>query len=139
MSYPARPNDSKTLALAFLQSFWDGEPERGYSLCAPDAHWQFQRSLHTPDVVPVRAAVEWLNTHLVTGFDPNSGYKVQLGSVIGEGDEASAEYSATGLTRSGETYYNRYHVRFTTRAGKIVSIRPYFDTHYVHKALFKLD
>ncbi len=139
MTSSAAPSDAKSLALAFLQSFWDGEPERGYALCTDDARWQFQRSLHTPDVVPVREAVEWLNSHLVTGFDPNSGYAVQLGSVIGEGDEASAEYSATGLTRNGGRYHNRYHVRFTMRNGKIVSIRPYFDTHYVHNMLYKLD
>ena len=84
-------------------------------------------------------AVDRLMTKLVAGFDPNSGYEVKVGSLIGEGDEASIEYSATGKTVNGGTYYNRYHVRFTVRGGKIISIRPYFDTHYVHRALVPLD
>jgi ketosteroid isomerase-like protein len=130
--------DAKSLGLAFLQAFWDGEPERGYALCAPDAHWRFQRSLHDPPEVPVREAVQWLMDKLVSGFDPESGYTVNLRSAIGEGDEAAIEYSATGLTHSGETYLNHYHVRFTSRDGKIVSIRPYFDTHYVSRVLYDL-
>ena len=131
--------DAKSLARDFLQAFWDGEPTRGYALCAPDATWQFQRSLHTPDIVPIPVAVEWLMNKLVSGFDPDSGYAVTVGSLIGEGDEASIEYSATGKTVRGDTYYNRYPVRFTARNGKIISVRPYFDTHYVHKALVALD
>lgn len=130
--------DAKTLGLAFLQSFWDGDPERGYSLCAPDARWRFQRSLHDPVEVPVREAVEWLMQNLVSGFDPESGYAVEIFGAIGEGDEAAIEYSATGRTRNGDTYHNRYHVRFTARDGRLVSIRPYFDTHYVSKVLHDL-
>ncbi len=130
---------AKDLGLAFLQAFWAGEPERGYALCAPHARWTFQRSLHDPIEVPVREAVEWLNSALVSGFAPESGYTVQLRDAIGEGDEAAVEYSATGRTRRGEIYHNRYVVRFTAENGLIVPIRPYFDTHYVSKTLYDLD
>jgi ketosteroid isomerase-like protein len=135
----ADEQDAKRLGLAFLQAFWDGEPERGYALCHPDARWHFQRSLHDPDVVPVQQAVDWLNAALVSGFDPDSGYTVQLRDAIGEGNEAAIEYSATGRTRRGDTYHNRYVVRFTVEEGRIVSIRPYFDTHYVSRTLYDLD
>lgn len=130
---------AKELGLAFLQAFWAGEPERGYALCAPDARWTFQRSLHDPQEVPVREAVEWLNRELVSGFAPESGYTVQLRDAIGEGDEAAVEYAAVGRTRRGEIYHNRYVVRFTASRGRIVSIRPYFDTHYVSRTLCDLD
>ena len=130
--------DAKSLGLAFLQAFWDGAPERGYALCAPDARWRFQRSLHDPQEVPVADAVTWLMDKLVSGFAADSGYTVQLSSVIGEGDEAAIEYSASGRTVNGATYLNHYVVRFTTRDGRIVSIRPYFDTHYVSKMLYDL-
>lgn len=130
--------DATSLGLAFLQSFWDGQPERGYELCAPDARWTFQRSLHEPCEVPVAEAVKWLMDNLVSGFDPEAGYTVKLFNAIGDGDEAAIEYSATGRTRSGETYLNHYVVKFTVRHGKIVSIRPYFDTHYVSRMLHEL-
>jgi ketosteroid isomerase-like protein len=127
--------DAKTLGLAFLQSFWDGDPERGYKLCAPNALWRFQNSLHKPQECPV----QWLNEALVSGFDPNKGYSVAMRNAIGEGDEAALEYTATGTTRDGSTYHNHYCVKFTARNGQIVSIRPYFDTHYVHRMLHALD
>lgn len=130
--------DAKSLGLAFLRAFWEGDPARGYALCAPEARWRFQRSLHDPQEVPVREAVEWLMDKLVSGFAPDSGYTVELMGAIGEGEEAAIEYSATGLTRTGERYLNHYHVRFTARDGRIVSIRPYFDTHYVSRMLYDL-
>jgi hypothetical protein len=126
--------DAKSIGLAFLQSFWDGDPERGMALCAPGARWRFQKSLHAPQEVPVREAVQWLNETLVAEFDP-TGYTVQLSNAIGEGDEAAIEYSARGRTKRGNLYENQYLVRFTVKDGKIVSIRPYFDTHYVSKNL----
>lgn len=136
----ARPaGDATRLGLEFLQAFWDGDPERGYRLCAPDARWTFQRSLHDPRVVPVREAVQWLTDTLVAGFAPGERYTVEVRDAIGSGDEAAIEYSATGRTRGGAIYSNNYVVRFTTREGRIVSIRPYFDTHYVHQVLCPLD
>jgi hypothetical protein len=33
----AANSDARTLGLSFPQSFWEGDPERGYKLCAPDA------------------------------------------------------------------------------------------------------
>ena len=131
-------SDAKTLGLQFLQAFWAGKPNEGYALCAPDARWCFQQSLHDPQEVSVPEDVDWLMKTLVSGFAESSGYRVTLRDAIGEGDEAAIEYSATGLTRTGRTYLNYYVVRFTASRGQITSIRPYFDTHYVSRYLFDL-
>ena len=133
------PNAASRLGLEFLQAFWEGDFERGYRLCATDAMWRFQRTLHDPQDVPVRSAVEFLVAKLIGGFAPDSGYSVELRDAIGEGNEAAVEYSASGLTRRGQTYRNNYVVRFTVNDGKIVSIRPYFDTHHVSRMLYPLD
>jgi len=130
--------DAKSLGLAFLQSFWDGDIQRGYKLCAANAKWRFQKTLHDPQEVAVPIAVQWLLDTLVAGFDPDSGYTVTVANAICDGDEAAIEYSATGKTRTGEIYSNNYLVRFTAKNGKIVSIRPYFDTHLVSKLLHDL-
>ena len=60
-------------------------------------------------------------------------------NAIADGDEAAVEYTARGTTRSGAVYENDYLVRMTVRDGRIVSIRPYFDTHRVHHLLYDLD
>jgi ketosteroid isomerase-like protein len=132
-------SDAKQLALDFLQAFWDGDPDRGVALCAPDAVWTFQKSLREPRHAPIAEAIDWLNTVLVAEFDPDSGYEVEVKNAIGEGEEAAIEYSARGKTVRGDIYHNDYLVRFTVRDGKIISVRPYFDTHYVHRVLARLD
>lgn len=129
---------SKDIGLRFLQAFWDGDVEAGLALCADDAQWTFQKSLRSPRYAGIREAVDWLNETLVSGFDPDSGYEVDVKNAIGEGDEAAIEYTARGATRSGEVYENNYLVRFTVKNGLIRSVRPYFDTHYVHKRLVPL-
>jgi pyruvate/2-oxoglutarate dehydrogenase complex dihydrolipoamide acyltransferase (E2) component len=135
----AGPRDARSLGLAFLQAFWDGDVGRGFALCAPDAKWRFQKTLHAPQEVPVREAVSFLMSALVSGFAPDSGYQVQFRNAVAEGDEAAFEYDASGRTVRGELYSNNYLVRMTVRDGWIVSIRPYFDTHLVSRMLYSLD
>lgn len=130
---------SKEIALSFLQAFWEGEPARGIELCAQDAQWTFQKSLRSPRYASVPDAIDWLNAALVSEFDPDSGYSVEVHNAIGEGEEAAVEYTARGKTRRGQVYENNYLVRFTVRDGRIVSVRPYFDTHYVHQRLTALQ
>ena len=54
------------------------------------------------------------------------------------GNDAAVEYAAIGRTRRGDVYHNHDVVRFTVEHGRIVSIRPYFDTHYVSRMLHDL-
>jgi ketosteroid isomerase-like protein len=126
------------IARRFLQSFWDGHVEKGIALCAPDARWTFQKSLRAPRYATIREAVDWLNDALVSGFAPDSGYEVTVHNVIADGGEVAMEYTARGGTRSGGIYENNYLVRFTIEDGLIRSVRPYFDTLYVHRRLAEL-
>ncbi len=130
--------DSKKIATSFLEGFWAGEPEKALALCSDNAVWTFQKSLRSPRYASVPDAVSWLNETLVSEFDPDSGYTIEVHSAISDGEEAAIEYTATGTTRKGEVYENNYLVRFTVKKGKIVSVRPYFDTHYVNERLAEL-
>jgi ketosteroid isomerase-like protein len=123
-----------------LQAFWDGDPERGYAMCAEGALWTFQRSLPYPRTAPIPEALEHLNSTLITGFDDDSGYSIEVHNAIDDGgEEAAIEYSARGKTKAGPMYENDYLVRMTVRDGKVHSVRPYFDTHRVHRVLYDLD
>ena len=131
-------DDSKKIAISFLEGFWSGEPEKALALCSDNAVWTFQKSLRSPRYASVPDAVDWLNETLISEFDPDSGYTVEVHSAISDGEEAAIEYTAKGTTRRGDVYENNYLVRFTVNKGKIVSVRPYFDTHYVNERLVKL-
>jgi len=130
--------DSKKIATRFLKGFWDGKPEQALALCTEDAVWTFQKSLRSPRYASVLDAVDWLNETLISEFDPDSGYTIEVHNAISDGEEAAIEYTAKGTTRRGDVYENNYLVRFTVKKGKIVSVRPYFDTHYVNERLVKL-
>lgn len=131
-------NGNAEIARRFLQAFWDGEVDKGLALCADDARWTFQKSLRSPRHAGIREAVDWLNDTLVSGFDPDSGYEVEVHNTIAEGGEVAMEYTARGRTAAGDVYENNYLVRFTIREGMIRSVRPYFDTLYVHRRLAPL-
>lgn len=130
---------ARDAAVGFLEAFWRGDFPGALAHCAPDAVWTLQRTLRTERRVPVPVAIDYLVSTLLSGFAPESGYTVTFGNAIDCGDEAAVEYSAEGRTRTGALYQNDYLVRFTVRDGKIVSVRPYFDTHQVHRLLVPLD
>ncbi len=130
--------DSRKIVTRFLEGFWAGEPEKVFALCSDDAVWTFQKSLRSPRYASVPRALDWLKETLVSEFDPDCGYTVEVHNVIADGEEVAIEYTATGTTRRGELYENNYLVRFTVKNGKIVSVRPYFDTHYVNERLAQL-
>lgn len=131
--------EPRAVATGFLEAFWRGDIPAALARCAPDAVWTLQASLRADQQVPVPMAIEFLMTRLVSGFAPESGYTVTFHNAIAEGGEVAVEYSAAGRTRSGGHYTNDYLVRFTVRDGLIVSVRPYFDTHRVHRLLAALD
>lgn len=133
-----KAEENREIARRFLQSFWDGNVEASLALCADDASWTFQKSLRAPRYASIREAVDWLNETLVSGFDPDSGYEVEVHNIIAEGDEVAMEYSARGRTHAGGVYENNYLVRFTIEDGLIRGVRPYFDTLYVHRRLAAL-
>jgi ketosteroid isomerase-like protein len=129
---------NKEIVTKFLEGFWTGEPEKSLALCSDDAVWTFQKSLRSPRYASVPNALDWLNKTLVSGFDRDSGYKIVVHNVVSDGEEAAIEYTATGTTIRGELYENNYLVRFTVRESEIISVRPYFDTHYVNERLSEL-
>jgi uncharacterized protein len=132
-------DDARAVAVGFLEAFWRGDIPAALAACAPDAVWTLQASLRPERHVPVPVAIDFLMSRLVSGFAPESGYTVTFRNAIAEGDEVAVEYAAAGRTRAGDHYSNDYLVRFTVRDGRIVSVRPYFDTHRVHRLLAALD
>jgi ketosteroid isomerase-like protein len=131
--------ESKKIAVRFLEAFWAGELETALALCDEKAVWTFQKSLREPRYASIPEAVQFLMDALVSEFDPDSGYSVEVHNAMEEGEEVAVEYTARGRTRRGDVYENNYLVRFTVEGDRIISIRPYFDTHYVHQTLANLD
>ena len=53
--------------------------------------------------------------------------------VMVEGDRVAAEVESLGQLKSGRTYNQEYHFKFTIREGRIASVREYLDTQHVQE------
>lgn len=124
------------VALAFLQRFWASDIDGAITYCAPDAVWQFARSLPYARECSVREALEAIIDDMFKSFDPN-GFDIKLRNAISVGDEAAIEYSAHGQTCDGRPYDNDYVMCITVHDGKVTSIRPHTDT--LHLAQLLMD
>ncbi|MBT8445720.1 MAG: nuclear transport factor 2 family protein [Gammaproteobacteria bacterium] len=129
----AMPANART-ALRFLQRFWASDAAGATGLCTPDARFVFARSLPYDRESPVAEAITRISDDMFTSFDPE-GFSIDVHSIIAEGDEVAAEYTATGRTRDGRVYENDYVMKFTLRDGSIARIRPYTDTLHLTRIL----
>ncbi len=122
-------------ALAWLEAFWRGDADAATALCAAQARFVFARSLPYPRQCPVAEAVTAIARDMFASFDPQ-GFAIDMHSVMSEGDEVAAEYSATGSTRDGRRYENDYVMKFSFDAeGRITRVQPYTDTAHLRDLL----
>ncbi len=124
------------VAIAFLQAFWDGDGDRAAALCTPDAEWHFAQSLDYPSPMPASEAVVRVNQDMLQLFEPDPGLSIEILSVINDDGAVAVEYEATGKTKNGRDYRNRYLMRIDIEDGKVASVRPYTDTLHLTNVLF---
>lgn len=65
----------------------------------------------------------------------NGGLRMELKSLIGEGDMVAVEARSYGVTKSGKHYENEYHILFRFRDGEIVEVREYTDPMHAVEVL----
>ncbi|MBL6751728.1 MAG: nuclear transport factor 2 family protein [Nevskia sp.] len=66
------------------------------------------------------------------------GIRIELDTVVGEGDRVVVEARGKAATKSGGRYDNVYCNVLTVRGGKIVEIHEYLDTELVSQVFGKL-
>jgi len=64
-------------------------------------------------------------------FEPGDP-KVEIRSMIGEGDRVAAETTARGMLRNGNHYENHYVFIAQVDGDKVTFLREYMDTAYAH-------
>ena len=102
--------------------------------CAPEATWQFARSLPYERECSVHDALEAIEKDMFKSFDPD-GFRIELRHSIGDEEQAMIEYSAHGKTRDGRAYDNDYVMCITVKDSKITSVRPHTDTLHLAQLL----
>ena len=120
--------------MSFLRSFWDADIDGAVKFCAPNATFQFARSLPYAREVAIREALQSILDDMFESFDPE-GFRIDLRTEVSTGDEVMVEYSAHGRTRAGKAYDNDYVMCITVQDGLVTSVRPHTDTLHLTQLL----
>lgn len=65
----------------------------------------------------------------------DGGLRMEVKSLIGEGDTVAVEARSDGTTKSGKRYENEYHLLLRIREGEIIEIREYTDPMHAVEVL----
>ncbi|MDY0964065.1 nuclear transport factor 2 family protein [Massilia sp. CFBP9026] len=126
---------NKSLVGRFLSQFEKGGINELFDMMSNEATWWVNGKPHlfafaglkTRD--EMRPALEELFAFF------NGGIRMELKSLIGEGDMVAVEARSYGVTTSGKHYENEYHILFRLRDGEIVEIREYTDPMHAVEVL----
>lgn len=106
-------------------------------VCDPDIVWHVPG---VPELIPVAGShkgVEAISKFLaraIQEFGPEGqrpgGNRMEIKSVLGEGDRVVVEHEVFATTKKGRDYHNSYCLSFLLKNGKILEIREYVDSLY---------
>jgi ketosteroid isomerase-like protein len=118
---------NKSLVERFLSHFEKGGVNELLDMMSNDATWWVNGKPHLFAFAGLKTRAEMrpaLN-ELFAFF--SGGLRMELKSVIGEGDKVAVEARSFGVTKSGKHYENEYHILFRLRNGEIFEVREYTD------------
>ncbi|GAA1189963.1 hypothetical protein F4556_000081 [Kitasatospora gansuensis] len=132
--------DSRTAVVRYVTAVAEGDLDAVVAAFAPDATWEYPGDLPISRTWQGRdAIVDDFLGGVGSLFAPDGAPVVALTSVIAEGDQVVAEWTAKGTGANGRTYDNVCLGIFTVRDGLIISVREYTDTQYVERSLFATE
>lgn len=126
---------NKNLVGRFLSHFEKGAINELLDMMSDEATWWVNGKPHLFAFAGSKTKAEMLPAlkQLFAFFD--DGLKMELKSLIGEGDIVTVEARSDGVTKSGKHYENEYHILFRIRDGEIVEVREYTDPMHAVEVL----
>jgi uncharacterized protein len=126
--------DPKTVVTRYIEAARDGMSAVVRDSFAPEATWEYPGDLPLSGTYHGVDAI--IGEFLAAAASMLAEVKLELGSVVAEGDLVAAEWTATGAGKDGTPYRNRNIGLFTVRDGKIISVREYTDTRHAAQVFF---
>jgi ketosteroid isomerase-like protein len=126
--------DPKTVVIRYIEAARDGMSGVIRDSFAPDATWEYPGDL--PLSGTYRGLDAIVSEFLAGARNLLAEVRLELGTVVADGELVAAEWTATGSSKDGTPYRNRNIGLFTVRAGKIVSVREYTDTRHAGQVFF---
>ena len=128
--------DSKRAVMKFFDGINAGDMEAAAGAFAEDATFWVPGSF--PFSGTLRGRAEILEKNLLPSLKLSvpGTLKVEVTSLIAEGELVAAEWVTRRKTTRGRDYVNHFLGLFQIRNGKIQSLREYLDTQYAKDVLF---
>lgn len=125
-------SNPKHVVQSFFDRFNEGDTAGAFALVSDAVSWW------VPGTLPfsgTKTKAEYLEVvgAIRRGF-PN-GFRLDVSSMIAEGDKVASEVASTGEHVNGKSYRNRYHFLFVVRDGAIVDVKEYMDTLHLAQLL----
>lgn len=131
----ASDHANKLLIDAFLGHFEKRGVKQLLDMMSDDATWWVNGKPHLFPFagLKTKAEMESVLGGLFALFE--GGLKMELQGMVGEGDLVAAQARSQGVTKTGKSYENEYHLLFRLRDGKIVEVREYTDPMHAVEVL----
>jgi ketosteroid isomerase-like protein len=126
---------SRMIALSFLENFSAGRVDVALGLLADDATWWVGGTPGQYGLAGTYSKAQLLDLLQRIGAQMPKGVQSRVFGVTAEGGRVAVEVDARAATASGGEYHNFLHFLFEVRGGKIVSVREYLDTLHAQRAL----
>jgi ketosteroid isomerase-like protein len=129
-------HDSKAVLERYVAAVQAGDEQAIRDSFAPDATWRLDGELPISGTWEGREAI--LGDFLASAmsfYEPGS-IRLEITSLIAEGDRVAMEWTSVARTTRGEPYENHCIGVFTVRDGRIASVHEYMDTLYAYRTAF---
>ena len=123
---------NKRVVSEFFRDFSAGRIDDAFSLVRDVVSWW------VPGALPfsgTKTKAEYLQVvgSIQRGFP--DGLRLDVTSMIAEGNKVAVEVESSGKHLSGKEYANKYHFLITLEAGKITEVKEYMDTLHLYQLL----
>jgi ketosteroid isomerase-like protein len=128
-------SENKLRVRAYFDAMGRGDPSLP-DLLTEDVTWWAPPSSPLGGLHEGKDAVLKLMGSGIDLYDRNAPMKIDISSMVAEGDRVCVEMTLEARTARGEEYLNHYHFAFRLRDGRICEVREHVDTLYAQRKLF---
>jgi ketosteroid isomerase-like protein len=125
---------NKQIVQSYFESLAKGDG-RAIEWLADDVRWWVPQGSSLGGSYQGKPAVLELMGRGVDLYSPDVPMRIDVQSLVAEGDRVCAEVEITAVTHDDRPYCNQYHFALRLRDDRIVEVKEYVDTRYVYDML----
>lgn len=118
---------NKRTVAAFCAHFEHAAIDAVLEMMSDDATWWVNGKPHLFSGAGLKTKAQMAQLWPALYASLEGGLRMEVVSMLAEGDRVAAELRSHAVTTDGKRYENDYHMLFTLRDGKVVEVKEYTD------------